>query len=46
MNSAKSKKLNGKKEFDTIVESLELLGDNEFMDSYKKAKEQVKKRVY
>jgi len=33
-----------KGEFDTIVESLELMADKEFMDSYKKAKEQIKKR--
>lgn len=32
-----------KNEFDTIVESLELMGDKEFMESYKKAKEQIKK---
>ena len=31
-----------KDEFDTIVESLELMGDKEFMNSYKKAKEQFK----
>ena len=35
-----------KDEFDTIVESLELMGDKEFMNSYKKAKEQIKKRDF
>ena len=35
-----------KDEFDTIVESIELMGDKEFMDSYKKAKEQIKKREF
>jgi len=35
-----------KDEFDTIVESLELMGDKEFMDSYKKSKEQIKKREF
>ena len=35
-----------KEEFDAIVESLELMGDKEFIDSYKKAKEQVKKREF
>jgi len=35
-----------KAEFDSIVESLELMSDKEFMDSYKKSKEQVKKREF
>jgi hypothetical protein len=35
-----------KEEFDTIIESLELMGDKEFMDSYNEAKEQVKKREF
>lgn len=35
-----------KEEFDTIIESLELMADKEFMDSYKKSKEQIKKREF
>jgi hypothetical protein len=35
-----------KNEFDSIVESLELMADSEFMSSYKKAKEQIKKRDF
>ena len=35
-----------KEEFDSIIESLELIGDKEFMISYKKAKEQIKKREF
>lgn len=35
-----------KEEFDTIVESLELMGDKEFMDSYRKSKEQIEKREF
>lgn len=35
-----------KEEFDSIVESLELMADENFMDSYKKAKEQIKKRDF
>ena len=35
-----------KEEFDSIVESLELMADKEFMESYKKAKEQIKKRDF
>ncbi len=35
-----------KDEFDSIVESLELMADSDFMDSYKKAKEQVKKKDF
>jgi hypothetical protein len=35
-----------KNEFDTIIESLELMADEDFMNSYKKSKEQVKKREF
>ena len=35
-----------KDEFDSIIESLELMADSEFMDSYKKSKEQIKKRDF
>lgn len=35
-----------KDEFDSVVESIELMGDKQFMASYKKAKEQVKKREF
>lgn len=35
-----------KEEFDSIVESLELMSDKEFMDSYEKAKMQVKEREF
>ena len=35
-----------KGEFDAIVESIELMGDKEFMESYKKAKEQIKNREF
>ncbi len=35
-----------KEEFDLIMESIELSNDKEFMDSYKKAKEQIKKRDF
>lgn len=35
-----------KEEFDAIVESIELMSDKEFMESYKKAKEQIKKREF
>ena len=35
-----------KEEFDAIVESLELMSDKEFMNSYKKSKEQIKKRRF
>ncbi len=35
-----------KEEFDSVVESIELMGDKQFMASYKKAKEQVKKRKF
>lgn len=35
-----------KDKFDAIIESLELMGDKEFMNSYKKAKDQIKKREF
>ena len=35
-----------KNEFDSIIESLELMADSEFINSYKKAKEQIKKREF
>lgn len=35
-----------KDEFDSIVESLELMSDSEFIGSYKKSKEQIKKRDF
>ena len=35
-----------KEEFDTIVESLELMSNKEFVESYQKSKEQVKKRDF
>jgi len=35
-----------KSEFDSIVESLELMSNKEFMDSYKKSKEEIKKREF
>ena len=35
-----------KEELDVIVESIELMGDGEFMKSYNKAKEQIKKREF
>ena len=35
-----------KTEFDAIIESLELMSDEEFMSSYKKSKEQIKKRDF
>ncbi|MFW6047467.1 MAG: hypothetical protein ACOCP4_06770 [Candidatus Woesearchaeota archaeon] len=35
-----------KDEFDSIVESLELMSDKEFMTSFKKSKEQIKKRDF
>ncbi|MFW6014531.1 MAG: hypothetical protein ACOCQG_05120 [Candidatus Nanoarchaeia archaeon] len=30
-------------EFDAVIDSLELMADKDFMDSYNKSKEQVKK---
>jgi len=35
-----------KKEFDSIVESLELMADKKFMASYKRSKEQIKRRNF
>ena len=35
-----------KEEFDDIIESLELMSNEEFMKSYKKAKEQIKDREF
>ena len=35
-----------KDEFNVIVESIELMSNEEFMKSYKKAKEQIKKREF
>jgi len=35
-----------KEEFDAIVESIELMSNKEFMESHKKAKEQIKKRGF
>ena len=35
-----------KDEFDSIIESLELMADKGFMESYNKSREQVKKRDF
>ena len=35
-----------KEEFDLIVESLELMSDKEFMESYERSKEQIKNREF
>ena len=35
-----------KEDFDSIIESIELMNNKEFMNSYKKSKEQVKKRQF
>ncbi|MFH0876028.1 MAG: hypothetical protein V1859_08885 [archaeon] len=35
-----------KEEFDSIVESIELMMNKEFMDSYKKSKNQIKNREF
>ena len=35
-----------KEELDLIVESIELMNDKEFVESYKRAKEQIKKRDF
>lgn len=35
-----------KDEFDSIIESLELMADKGFMESYNKSKEQIKKRDF
>ena len=33
-----------KDEFDTVIESLELMSNKVFMDSYKRSREQIRKR--
>ncbi|MBI2664425.1 hypothetical protein HYX10_03735 [Candidatus Woesearchaeota archaeon] len=35
-----------KDEFNSVVESLELMADKEFIDSYQRSKEQIKKREF
>ena len=35
-----------KEEFDLIMESIELSNDKEFMESYKRSKEQIKNREF
>jgi len=35
-----------KDEFDSIIESLELMADKGFMESYNKSREQIKKRDF
>jgi len=35
-----------KHEFDAVIESLELMGDAEFMNSFKAARGQIKKREF
>ena len=35
-----------KEEFDVVMESLELMANEEFMESYKKAKEEIKNREF
>jgi hypothetical protein len=35
-----------KDEFDAIIESIELMNDREFMESYEKAKEEIKNRDF
>ena len=35
-----------KEEFNSIIESLELMGNKEFMKSYKKSKDQIKSRDF
>ena len=35
-----------KNEFDTVIESLELMSDKDFMASYKRAREQIKNRDF
>ena len=35
-----------KEEFDSIIESIELMSNKEFMKSYNKAKEQVKNKEF
>ena len=38
--------INVKDEFNAIIESIELMGDKEFMKDYKKAKEEIKNREF
>ena len=35
-----------KEEFDTVMESIELMGDKEFMKSYRKSKKEVRDREF
>ncbi len=35
-----------KNEFDSIVESIELMADKKFMSSYKRAKQQIEKKDF
>ncbi len=35
-----------KDEFDIVIESLELMSDEDFMNSYRRSKEQIKKREF
>ena len=35
-----------KEEFDAVMESLELMDNKEFMESYKKAKQEIKNRDF
>jgi len=35
-----------KEEFNTIIESIELMSNADFMNSYKRAKQQIKKRDF
>lgn len=35
-----------KEEFESVIESIELIGDKKFMKSYNKAKGQIKKRKF
>lgn len=35
-----------KEDFDSIIESIELMNNKEFMKSYKKAKEEIKNRDF
>ena len=35
-----------KEEFNTIIESIELMSNADFMNSYKRAKEQIRKRDF
>jgi len=35
-----------KEEFDSVVESIELMSDEKFMNSYRKSKEQIKNKEF